>query len=83
MFSVKLKFLNSAMLKLQHPRTVNRVAMEVAEAAMGRHGKDCRVVPHGILSRGLIVAVGSQDLHHRRSQGECDRSLHSPGCRWK
>ena len=32
-FSVKLKFLNSDMLKFDNPRTVNRVAVEVAEAA--------------------------------------------------
>src|SRR5579859_2324089 len=48
-------------VEIQNARTVNCIAMEIAEAAWSGYGECCRVEPHWILTCGLAVAVRSLD----------------------
>ena len=52
----EIKVLVQSHVEVENPRTVDRVAVKVAEAPWRWRSKGGWVVPHGILSRRLIVA---------------------------
>src|SRR5271156_5083682 len=57
----EVKVLVQSHVEVENPRTVDCVAVKVAEASRRRRSKSGWVVPHGILSRRLIVTGRDSD----------------------